>query len=53
MITDFLVQVVVSGTVLAIVILFVVTLDGRGSRRERILRRMAGRHWWNRSRHGP
>jgi hypothetical protein len=53
MIMDFLVQVAVSGAVLAIVILFVVTLGGRATRRERVLRRVTGRHWWNRSHHGP
>jgi hypothetical protein len=53
MIMDLLVQIAVSAAVLVMVILFVVALDLRAGPRERVLRRMNGRHWWNRTRHGP
>ncbi|WP_168792720.1 hypothetical protein [Paraburkholderia aromaticivorans] len=53
MLMDLLVQIVVSAAVLVIVILFVVALDSRPNPRERVLRRVTGRHWWNRTRHGP
>jgi hypothetical protein len=52
MIMDLLVQIAVSAAVLVMVILFVVALDLRAAPRERVLRRMNGRHWWNRTRHG-
>lgn len=53
MMMDLLVQVVVAGAVLALVILFVVAQDARRNPRERVLRHASGRHWWNRTRHGP
>jgi hypothetical protein len=53
MIMDLFVQVVVSAAVLVMVILFVVALDSRANPRERVLRRVTARHWWNRTRHGP
>jgi hypothetical protein len=53
MIMEFFVQVVVSAAVLVMVILFVAALDSRATPRERVLRRVTGRHWWNRTRHGP
>ena len=53
MIIDLLVQVAVSAAVLAIVVLFVIAQDPRGNTRERLLGHAAGKHWWNRTRHGP
>ncbi|CAE6796550.1 hypothetical protein [Paraburkholderia haematera] len=56
MIVDLLVQIVVAGAVLVLVILFVVAQAPADNPRERIFRRTsgaAGRHWWNRTRHGP
>lgn len=53
MIIDLLVQVAVSAAVLAIVVLFVIAQDPRGNTRERLRRHAAGKHWWNRTRHGP
>jgi hypothetical protein len=53
MIMEFFVQVVVSAAVLVMVILFVVALDSRATPRECVPRRVTGRHWWNRTRHGP
>lgn len=53
MLMDLLVQIAVSTAVLVMVILFVVTLDARVDPRERVLRRLTGTHWWNRTRHGP
>ncbi|CAE6785232.1 hypothetical protein R75483_04641 [Paraburkholderia domus] len=53
MIMDLLVQIVVAAAVLAMMILFVVALAPGDNPRERILRHATGRHWWNRTRHGP
>ncbi|RKE39537.1 hypothetical protein B0G76_5968 [Paraburkholderia sp. BL23I1N1] len=53
MIIDLLVQIAVSAAVLAMVVLFVIAQDPPGNTRERVLRYAAGRHWWNRTRHGP
>lgn len=53
MIIDLLVQIAVSAAVLAMVVLFVIAQDRPGNTRERVLRYTAGRHWWNRTRHGP
>jgi hypothetical protein len=56
MIVDLLVQIVVAGAVLVLVILFVIAQAPADDPRERIFRRAsgaAGRHWWNRTRHGP
>lgn len=53
MIIDLLVQIGVSAAVLAMVILFVIAQDRGGNTRERVLRHATGKHWWNRTRHGP
>ncbi|MFM0755995.1 MULTISPECIES: hypothetical protein [Paraburkholderia] len=53
MIVDLLVQIVVAGAVLVLVILFVIAQAPGDDPRERIFRRATGRHWWNRTRHGP
>lgn len=56
MIVDLLVQIVVAGAVLVLVILFILAQAPGDDPRERIFRRASGttgRHWWNRTRHGP
>lgn len=53
MIVDLLIQIAVSAGVLAMVVLFVIAQDPRSNIYERVLRHTAGRHWWNRTRHGP
>jgi len=53
MIIDLLVQIIISGAVLVLVVLFVIAQAPGDSHRERIFRYAAGRHWWNRTRHGP
>jgi hypothetical protein len=53
MIVDLLVQIAVAAAVLAMVVLFVIAQDSRGNTRERVLRHVAGRRRWNRTRHGP
>jgi len=53
MIIDLLVQIIIAGAVLVLVVLFVIAQAPGDSHRERIFRHAAGRHWWNRTRHGP
>ncbi|SOE74643.1 hypothetical protein SAMN05446635_5397 [Burkholderia sp. OK233] len=53
MIMDLLVQIVVAGAVLVLVVIFVIAQAPGDNPRERIFRRATGRHWWNRTRHGP
>jgi len=53
MIMDLLVQIAVAGAVLALVVLFVIARAPGEDRRERIFQHAAGKHWWNRTRHGP
>lgn len=55
MIMDLLVQIVVAGAVLVLVlvVLFVIAQAPGDNPRERIFRHAAGKHWWNRTRHGP
>jgi hypothetical protein len=53
MIMDLLVQIAVAGAVLALVVLFVIARAPGDDPRERIFRHAAGKHWWNRTRHGP
>ncbi|WP_156955110.1 hypothetical protein [Paraburkholderia caledonica] len=49
---DLLVQLAVAGAILVLVVLFMVTQEGRDDLRERLRRAGARRRWWNKPRNG-